>query len=727
VSIEETYKAYLTESVIKEILLEGTRPTIAEVTARLEELTSSQDLSTPRFDSTDYKVDRLENSSATKLNNTNTLIQQDLTALYRYLFDLSDQLTNNFDRWRAESKLLEGRLDDLSDRICTLLLLEEDTVGYFNYVQDTFSDKSKVDPTYTTAKVDLSKQRVSIGTSATGATRTNLNHIDREDIEFTVLSRNHLVSSIAAPQSDLKYVVSDINTYWQHRIYTNKPGPVSVELKIKLGESAISVSRIDVDLHMSNSNSSVQVTPFLSTDNHNFSQLPVSDFTRSVVDRTTFQFAPQSAKWVKFILTKAGYDLVHNKLYTYEFGVDEISFFNEGFSTSTTGVEFVSRPLFVTDEEGSIEQFSKVTLEAVEDVRDTTDIMYYVAASNDSDFPVTSGMWVAIDPAGREGSVRPQVLDFGDLDTVTVSGIVPSYDASEATAKYINPDREFTGIVSISNSVASIAEIVSSEQRYSFQNSNDVILNYEINSSIEIAKDTLEIWRNINTQGSNILVRDYENGWGFTEPYYKATVYVSSDTGTSIDFGDQPIVADGALVDGVVHFDTGNHIVEIHKNNWKEIVHSSVTDLATLKAADSLYPYNQRYLVEGYPYPADWSDDDEKVYLGFDIVAEYLMKRVSVMDIVNNTAIDDYSRYAIDLDAEDTGATIAGIASTKDPYQCFLVKADTGNPDFLNERFTVNFKAVNTLYTYLRLRAVLSTEVGSITPFLDFYRLKIAS
>jgi hypothetical protein len=626
----------------------------------------------------------------------------------------------------VESKVLEGRLDDLNERICTLLLLEEESAGYFNYVQDTFADRSKIDSTYTTAKIDLVKQRVSIGTSAAGATRTNLNHIQRQDIEFTVLSKNGLVSSVAAPQSDLKHVVSDVQTYWQNRLYMNRPAPVSVELKIKLGDFSTSISRIDVDLHMSNSNSAVQVTPLLSTDNFNYTQLPIEDFTRSVVDKSTFQFAPQSAKWVKLILTKTGYDLVHNNLYVYEFGVDEVAFFNEGFS-STVGVDLVSQPLSVTDEEGAIEQFSQVVLEAVEDIREDTSIDYYVAASNSSTFPVTSGIWVNIDPIGREGSTRPQVLDFGDLDDVTVSGVIISYDAAETTAKYINPDKEFTAITAISDSVASTAEVVSSEQRYSFGNPDDLILNYELDSSISIAKDTLEVWRNVNTQGSNILVRGYENGWGFSEPYYSTSVSVTSNTGIDIDFGDQEVVVDGAAVNGVVSFTKGTHAILAHKDNWAEITHGDVTDLDSLKAADSLYPYNHRYLVEGYPYPSAWPTDDKKVYLGFDVVAQHLMKQVSVMDIVNNTAPSDYSRYALDLDAQDTGATIAGVATTKDPMYCFLVKANTGNPDFLNERFRINFKSANTLYSYLRFKAVLGTTDGDITPFLDFYRLKIAS
>jgi hypothetical protein len=90
-SIKETYKAYLTENIIKETLLEGTAPTITEITERMASLTEDEDLSQPRFDSEDYKVDRLESASATKMNAGNTSIQQDITVLYRYLFDLSDK------------------------------------------------------------------------------------------------------------------------------------------------------------------------------------------------------------------------------------------------------------------------------------------------------------------------------------------------------------------------------------------------------------------------------------------------------------------------------------------------------------------------------------------------------------------------------------------------------------------------------------------------------------
>jgi hypothetical protein len=715
-AISTTYTELLTEQIIREILSEGQIPSVAEIATRLESLRSSNDISRPLFDASTYEAVEGESSSAAAINSANSDILRDLKVAYRHLLKVADQSTTNFDRWRAESNVLEARLDDLEERICSLLLLERDTEGFFNFVQDSFADLSRVDSALTTAHVDLPRKRVTIGTSNIGATRIDLGSIQETDIEFTVLSKKDLVSSVAAPSSRTRNIVSDVTNFWQERVYTNKPSPVTIELKIKLSESAVQLSRIDVDLHVSNSNQSAQVLPLYSIDNFNWNQLPIGDFTRPVLDRTTFQFPPVSAQWVKFIITKAGFDQVHKELYAYEFGVDEISFYSEGFASgAANNVELISRPLSVLDVDGNPEQFNTVTLQVTEDIRTDTDIDYYLAASNSSTFPVTSGMWVAVDPVSRTGPTKPVQVDFGDLSEITLSGLQVSHDFSETQPALINPDKDFVVISGIDGTTVTTRDVESGSQRYSFLNPSDRILNYQLAEDITIAKDTLELWRNINTPGTSTKVRENLLGWGLQEPFYSTTVSVESQEGVDIDFGDESIVLDGAAKSGKVHFSFGPHRVLVHKDNWLDFSTSGISDLAGLKTADTLYPYNHKLLIEGYPYPSDWSDAEEEIYRGFDTVAEFLMKEVSPFDMIYNVEQTDYSRFAIDRDAS---APISKV---------FLLKVDASNPDFVNENFLLKFKAADSLFKYLRFRAVLQTEDTEVAPSLSFYRVKISS
>lgn len=729
-AISETYGEIIYEKIIKDILIEGSSPTVSVINTEYDSFITDNDITKPLFISKNYKVTSGDCSSASLYNTGNSLILQDLRVLYRHLFKISDRIIETFDRWRNETKILDSRLNSLESRITSLLLISEDIEGYFNFVQDDFVDASKTDMSETTAYLNVDKNVVSIGTNSIGATKIDLDSLAERNLEFAVLSQRYISSVVSADQSKLINAIRDATNFWQEKVYTIRPTPISIELKVKFGTTQ-TISRIDVDLHASNSNSLMQITPMYSIDNYNYKQLPIANFTREVSDKTTFQFSPVSASEVKFIITKKGYDQVQNKQYVYEFGVDELSFYNEGFPTSamttSSGVIFMSKALSVLDTNKVPENFSKVTLEACEDVPEGSSVDYYVAVSNTASFDPDTATFAEISPITRSNPTKPTVLNFGDLAEVEIDGVSISYDASESNIKFINPDKEYTIIDSISGTTAVTQAAVASDRRYDFLNSEDRVLDHVINSGIVLGQGTLEIWRNVNTQGSNTKIRGYANGWGFDGTYYKTTVYVKNANGVKIDWGGEKVTIDGISKTGNVTLSKGNHIIRVHKDNWKEVDFSSVTTLAEVKDADDLYPYNHRYLVEGISYPSDYSTTDEQLYRGFDTVAEYLMKKVSPFDLVYNVPSTDYEKFAIDTDSADSSGTIDGVVASKASMNTFLLKVNTNNADFVNEDFLIKFKSVNTEYKYLRLKAILKTTDSSITPVIDNYRIKIGS
>jgi hypothetical protein len=730
-AIRDTYAELIVEQIIKDLLRQGVSPSTTEINNQFITFTDEHDIAQPLFVSKDYHVAIDEISSVTKYNNCNNDIQRDLRVIYKHILKISDTAIMNFQRWRTEAQLLEGQLDALEERIASLLLLSSDTEGFFNFIQDNFVDTNRVDLANTTAYVNVQKHLVSIGTSQKGVTRLDLSILKENHVEFTVLSRNNLVATILADQSKRVYAVTDLNNYWQERVYTNRPGPVSAELKINF-LSPQKISRLDIDLHMSNQNSTVQITPMYSLDNYTWQQLPVENVTRSVLDTTTFQFTPVQAQWVKLVMTKAGFDSVHNELYMYEFGVDELSFYNEGFATASAGSILVSTPLFVADTNGNPEEFSRIVLEVCESIPTNTAIDYYVSAFNDPETALSNLNFTAIDPITRPQSSRPTVLDFGDLDMITVSGITVSYAPGEANIDRVNPGPTFDLIYDVSAGAAVDATITPTTfPRYAFGNSNDRILGHEIASTIQVAKGSLEIWRNTTAAGTQRVVRGQAAGWGFEDPYYRTTVYVANASGFEVDVGGKAIIVDGTAKTGKVSFSYGRHSIMVHKDNWRTATSAlSTPDLADLRGSDSLYPYNHRYLVEGYNYPTEWPSTDEKRYRGFDIIAEYFLQEVSVFDMLHNLTANDYSKFALDLDVPaftlPDDPTLLEIAKAN-AATVFSVKVDESNPDFMNEQFMIRFKSANALFKYLRFKAILKTTDTTRTPYLDSYRIKISS
>lgn len=728
-SIDVTYRELLLEQILSEILHEGESPSISEIEDRLTAFLETHDVTKPLFVASDFKLPYGQISSAKVFNQSNQNILRDFKVLYKHLFKITDQAINNHNRWRSEVRLIEGRLINLQERLSSLLLINNDISGFINFFQDNFTDNNKIDLEESSVFINPDKGFVTIGTNSIGATRIDLSSLVDKDVEFNILSRQNLISSVSSTGSKTVYAVTDIENFWQELVYMNKPGPVSIELKINL-HGKFELSRIDIDLHTSNQNSSLQITPFTSLDNYNFQQLPIDTFTRSVLDKTSFRFPATEAKFIKLVIVKTGFDQIRDNQYLYEFGIDEVSFYRESFESGVESI-LISKALSLTNpKDNTIEQFSKLVLQVCEDVPENTKIDYSIAVSNEEDFPVSSGVFVPIDPIDRKTTTKPTTLDFGDLNFVTVNGMQISYDSSDISVgnTFTNPARVFKRIDSVSGTSALTSEIQSSSQRYSFVHSNERILNYSILEALEFLPNTLQLWRNTNTKGDTTLVRGIVRGWGFKDPYYNTSVYVGSNNGVEIDFGSQTIIIDEVALTGKITISTGNHLIQVHKNNWKSIDLSSVTDLISLKSADILYPYNHRYLVEGFSYPDSWLLTEEKIYKGFDIVAEFLMKEVSIFDIINNINIADYSKFSIDLDSLDQAAEIDSIINqTKLPVKVFVVKVNENNPDFINELFLLKFKASNSLFKYLRFKAVLSTDDTDLVPILDSYRIKITN
>lgn len=723
-SVSEIYAELILEELIKNLLKDETSPTLSAILSAVKNY--SYDTSKPRTNLVEYEVLKGESSSATKMNNTMNAVSRDLTVSYNGLIDVANEATKRFERWRSKAGILEQRLQDLIQRIAQLTLLNEDTAGLVNFVQDNFIDFSKIDKENTTARVDVRHHHVSVGTSTTDTTKYHLlDYIDRSDIQFSVLTKNSIVSVLSSSDSDVLNIFDSLDNYWQERVYTNKPISVSCELKVDLGSNH-SISRIDVDVHSASSTSAVEITPLYSVDNKNWSQLPTQNYSLSVYDKATFQFTTVSARYIKFLLRKVGYDIYHKNTYCYEFGFDEISLFNEDYSTSTSGNTLISKPLYITDSiTKEVLGFTKLTLEVCELIGNPdTNIEYYITVSNNSSVPVASAQWIRVDPNNRNNPIYPIYVNLSELNFYEKTGVSVSYDPLNTTSKYVNPKRTFTLLSSISGITGTEVTATSSDQRYTFLNPEDRILDFQILGDITFDQSSLELWRNVNTKGSTTLVRGVSNGWGFDGTYYTTTVYVDNSSGVEIDFGSEPAIVDEQKLSGRVTISKGPHSVKVHHNNWVFVDDSLVSDLDYMKSQDPLYPYNHRYLVEGFDYSDAYIlTGDERIYRGFDIVAEHLMERVSMIDLVNTVSSTDYSKFALDNDAGDTSRSPASAGTN--PTKVFLLKVNQARSDFLNEKFTIRFHPVDAEYNYLRLRAILKTVDTTKTPLLGSYRIKL--
>lgn len=721
-SIESIYQDLILDQIIKDMLNENISLTTNELINRYNTFIETHDLSKPLFDLDNAKVITLENASASKWNNTNQEILRDLIVTYKAMFKITSDSLVNFDRWRTELALLESQLKTLDTRISNLISTQTNLNTFF--ISDDFVDTSKIDLVNTTAAIDLKHQTVTLNTSTPKPTRFNLNDIQAQDIQFTALTRSNLQEVVTAPFGELINAFIDDDSFWQSRVKTNDFSlPITGELKVKLSDSIVNLNKITFKLHSSNTISTVQITPMISIDNINFIQLPITDITLSVNDLAIWNFPKQEVKYIKFIMTKNGYDFFENKSYIYEFGAENISFYTENF-TSDQSSELVSNILSANDIDNNPIEWNKVSLQVCERVPTDTFIDYYIAPlANPTDTPV----WHSISHSADEQPLFANTLSFGDINNITVSGIMLSYNPQGALSpnNFVNPGQAFT-LVDVSSGIATTASVVSSAQRYAHLNSNERILEHEIKSSIDILNNSIEVFRNVGQPHDTTPIRTIQRGWGFSEPYYYSVVEIINQNGLNINFGEQNIILDNVIRNGKVNFSKGIHTIKIHKNNWITISSgatslATIGDLTSLQTLDPLYPFNHKYLIEGYIL-----DNINNPYIGVDIFAEFYMSQVSIDDLNNSVSSIDYTKFAIDIDAIDDLATINGITGSTGSNIVFVVKSDENYSDFLDELFTIRFDIKNQLFKYIKFKAKLNTLNSDVAPNLDGYKLRLS-
>lgn len=757
-AISDIYATKVLEDIIRGYLEQGTVPTIEQITEDYDAFISTNDIDAPLFDFNDYTVERNESSSASKGTNTFTAIKQDMDILIQAAYQTAQKSTRLFNRWSTKADKIENRIIDMNARIGRLLTITEDTSGFFDSVGDKFTDTSKIDLDLSSnIEINLEQNIVTMSkdTGASGSvTRVFLNDLSQSQSRFSLITNNSKIIRTTKEKNTAGiYAFYDEERFWKNHVYTSeKVTPLLAELTLSLTE-AIDVSVIRFKLHSSESNSGTIITPLYSTDGINYNRLPTTETTLETLGTAEFVFPELSATHFKFILEKQGHDLIDGSgFYIYEFGAKEIAFFKEGFSSdSDSKGTMVSKPLSLTDSDGSLVTFNKVTLDVCESVPNLTKLDYFVAVARDLDGepswltttgfstdPIVGGvdtrLWSPISPTSRDESLAPELLDFASLSDFSREGISLSYDRDGGG--FTSPAQTFnvmtTTTVLTGTDEAATNTAGTDNRRYFMPRTSNKILDLQIEKDVNLDLRKIVLWRNVGSKGitpgdTAEQVRGIQKGWEYNAPFYSTVINIENSQGLTIDVGNNPIRIDNVNYTGVIGpnvLSKGTHKVRIHKDYWREVP-PSLTSLSALQAADVLYPYNQKLLIEGYQYDSAWTE--EVKYNGVDRFAGLLCDRVGVFDMIHNIQDTDYSKFALDTDAPAT-STFDDPPNEATPLSyVFLINSNSAVADFMNEEFVLEFNLTDELYSYIALKAELSTESTLIGPVFDEYKIKLGS
>jgi hypothetical protein len=568
-----SYKQVLREKFIREFVRNnGRSPSLPEIKLGLENLdtvypeldtkgVSSRDISMPAFDSL--------SSVETEILNRES-VQYDLKAAGLEIERLSQLLESQYRFFRVKlsrikniAMYFEGFLDDL-----LLSLSKED--AFTAAVTEDFSGFSSL-PNITNGAL------IEAGVCMAARNEFKKIAIDKAKITFGAISDANILSTTAtAPAKTLLEV--DGQTY-EYLVLTDKQrSTVNLVMTLEFPEPTdVGEFRIGTTRVASFGNESYSA--FYSFNGQDY-QLLEPGLRPYNNDQIFVSVNKNKVKSLRLMMTKQVADTRTTSFGQWAFGwqFDAIEVFETSFGKSTKS-EFVG--FYSLNDLAALKVFdahvSKVTLEVCTIEPTGTGITWFVGPDGEN--------WKYINPYKR-GS-----------DIVNIRGRDPSngilyLDNAVAASKLFDP-RKIGGI----NVTAPNVHVLNA---YFDPDSEP-----PLSSTIDLK---LDVWDYNKDSGWNINAKGNMEIW----------IGVDAPEGKKINFGPRAAILNGRPVSGLTWIPPGMSRFETSPDNYLQIPEDAL-DEDVLRTIDSLYPYNHKYLIEGYVYDAGFLG--ERVYSGVDHAA----------------------------------------------------------------------------------------------------------
>ena len=670
-SIALRYREYLANQILIEYLLNQINPTISQLESDLRDYDEwFTDMSKPQISFKDVSVEEREESSASKFNETQVSLSDDLKVLYQHTAAQIDSSVQFLNRNLSEVSMLKSILKELEDEVDQLLLANKDTEGYFQFFMDSFKSLKFVDLSSTTAEVDLNGAYVIMKEGLASRVKHNLNFLQASAVNFTILTRQDshgIVESESVAADNIVDAFKDGEAHWRQTLVTTSPMTVTVELKVDIGENK-DVSKIEFVNFQDDAYSAMTVQVQYSNDNYNWFDWPGDPFVQNIRAKGTFSAVATRMRWVRFEITRSGYDAVRDGKYHVDFGARRISFY--GLDYDTDGSRLQSKAISPEEKEGQIGYINRVSIESCEDLPQQTDVLWYVSFDD-------GGEWIPISPVQRTDVKFSKVVSLNKIA------------------------QQFNGPYGYTTPVEQV-------------NNEDIAIDFDATTLDPLST---VVWRNIGEVGNVDTVRSVQRGWQFDDEFYACYVWVNSFTGHIVDLGDTEAELDGS---GKITIPYGRHYFRTRQQNWFSLgelteIDQEITDGGELNdtvvgsLTDPLYPFNHKYLIEGVPYQDDLEGRDERtrIYLGVNRFAGERPEMISAFDLTENARSDDY--------------TLVAKSNNR-----FILKHNPAVEDAANEEFLLQsfFSSATDLPTSVLVRADLTSEQAGVSPVLYDYKVK---
>lgn len=703
--VREKRAEKLLEDALLEYLKDGQIPTPGqleyEYSQKSEELV---DLTRSMIRLVDLP-ERWSESSAAAFNEFIEAFESDIDVLLRSMLAVTELSVTALGEWNVRAKNLQSRISKLKGRVDSLLLMKSRAAGYLAFLEDGFLSLEHVSSD-TTAEIDTRTGEATLlidRTKASGAVKGTQVDLQSAHVTWSMIEGGNTKYISRITGTALRNVLTDNTSTWRAEAVSKAPRtfrtasksgkPIVGEMKVQLPQET-ELSRIVLIMADAAAGSSDVVSAQYSTDGYTWAN--VQDETPALSGRGdfTWRFPKTMMKFFKIIISKSSPDETRQTGSVYDYGVQQVKVYSEVYDISAGGVQLVTELLYPAIA-GSAAPFGRASFEVCEEVPEGTSINYSLRAHDGTDYTD----WVGVLPMNRKSTApAAAVVDFAAPEEKDSDDLATVFDSS-LDGGALNILRQDGG----------------SSLSYRFPDADTTVANFYIPHDESILSD-LTLMRNAGyTDGkfpsvdADLMVGDVECGWGLEGgAIYYCDFYIKNPSGLVLDFGGTQAFIDNRVVSGSVSIPPGWHSFRTDRSNWAALTGTSPTTQDELSALDPLYPFNHKYMIEGYNYPASF-ESDEGVYLG----AEYYCQTRATRVGRHIFLADPFDPATFALDTLDGPKTIV------------LMKFDSSRPNHENERVRLLYTRRYESFTGIQMKAVLESKDSERTPVLSYYRIMV--
>lgn len=605
-------------------------------------------------------------SSSSHYNDILEKSHEDLNSLLKKIETKTEVLENNF-------RIYSGRINDSLREVSRiernlnkdLLLYSKSDIYSYGIVED-FNDYSSID--MERSNIYLFNGRVTVG----------FDSIASESFEYgntQYLIRHRSNGKIReTAYNNFSNAFREDGTFFKVVSYSKYEDDV-VDFIIESSFSEVegrSIKTLKFTTDAIEVNSKQSYAVLYSKDGSNYFSVFESE-SRVSNNENYVEVNQDNVKKIRLIITKRGYDLKVGNDYGYVFSLDFFGHTKNEYRINEESIAYMG-PYEILDENSEPVNFNLATIKGGTCciVPDKTTVDIYLSKDNIN--------WLKAD---FNGETR-QVIQFGETEN------------------------NIFDIVDLESSLGYLAEKVPEEI---VLKTNEKLLNYYIKAEKKelFIKESLSIKRNILSNKDNKTYRA-SSGWEFDGSKYSTVIEITQPEGRYINLGNASCLLNGRIVNGKVFLTFGKHSFKTSKENWidLDVEESSIQSIRQLKSIDRLYPFNHKYVIEGFNYSNVFRGVKE--YIGVDKVYAFDLKEVSNQRFLNETKFDIYT-----------------LVETENGIY-FKIKNKTSVGDSKLEDFEITCKTRVKLEdnnNLLYIKAVLKTFDRRVTPKIDQIQVRV--